>query len=50
MSSVVSILVFLKVLIFRRDILKILKKKNTLDLASKKDEYTLASNFGFEKK
>jgi hypothetical protein len=26
------------------------KKNNILDLASKKDEYTLVSNFGFEKK
>ena len=26
------------------------KKKNILDFATQKDEYTLVSNFGFEKK
>ena len=50
MSSVMHILVFLKILISCRDILKNLKKKNVPDLASKKDEYTLISSFGFEKK
>ena len=27
-----------------------MRKKNILDLASKKNEYTIVSNFGFEKK
>ena len=50
MSSAMSILVFLKKLIFRRDILKMLKKQISLIWPPKKDEYTLLSNFVFEKK
>jgi hypothetical protein len=50
MTFVSSILGFFKILIFRRDILKILKKKSILNLASKKDEHTIVSNFGIEKK
>ena len=49
MSSVSSILVFLEVLTFHQDILKNVEKK-TLDFALQKDESTLVSNFGFEKK
>ena len=50
MSSVMHILVFLKILISCRDILKNLKKKNVPDLASKKDEYTSFQVLDLKKK
>jgi hypothetical protein len=50
MSSVSFISGFSNIIIFRRDILKILKKKNFPELASEKDKYALLLSFGFEKK